>query len=281
MKACESYIEKIMESIDGELSEAEELELQQHMKSCEGCRALYESYRSIQNGILDMEEAPPAGLSGAVMGAIRQEKEKSSPIYYLKRAKFTLVAVAACLVVVVAGRFVDFGAAENASADTATMEMRAVAEEAAPEAPAEAPMAVAEGAALIPAYDGANTGETTTEEAPAEEAAESPETEAYAVEEAVEDKIGMSQPDSDIEAIRATLDALMQDGFSGDLVELFGFTEDMLYEKLPEAEKLELSDGTLVYRVSREQFERVISGMGYGAVVSTDTPGEDVFLYIG
>ena len=270
MKACESYIEKIMDSIDGLLNERDEQALQAHLAVCEGCRGLHESYRNIQDGILDLEEEPPDGLSGAVMSAIRQEKEKSSPIYYLKRAKFTLVALAACLVLVVAGKFVDFGSAETASADTAVMEMRAVAEEAVPEEPAEVPMAVAEGAALMPAYE-VGEEETAVSEAP----------EAYATEDAVEDKIGVGQTESDVETIKAVLDALMQDGLSGDLVELFGFTEDMLYEKLPETERLELSNGTMVYRVNREQFERVISGMNYGSVVSTDIPGEDVFLYIG
>ena len=272
MKACENYIERIMDSIDGVLSEQEEQALQAHLASCEGCRGLYQAHRNIQDGILGMEEEAPENLSRAVMSAIRQEKEKSSPLYYLKRAKFTLIAVAACLIVVVAHSFGGFGSS-GAEADSsgAVLEMRA-APEAAMEAPAAEPAEpeAGEGAAFMPTYDAV---EETEEFAVEEAAPKAPETELF------DEEIQEAQSDA-VWVMSSVLDAMTRDSYFGDLVELFGFTEEKLYEVFPEAEKLTLSQGAVVYLVSRDAFEDVYEEISFGSVVSTDEPGEDVFLWL-
>lgn len=275
MNACENYIDMILESVDGVLGETEEKALQEHLSCCEGCRALYESYGNIQNGILNMEEEAPEGLSEAVMGAIRQEKEKSSSIYYLKRAKFTLVAVAACLVIMVAGKFVDFSSASTGSvaSDNAAVEMRMM--DAAPETEdaQEAPMALAEGAALIPAYDeeADENEEFATEEATVEAPAEAAE---------AEDEFGAAQEETSVSAMKMVLSGLEQDGYSGDLVELFDMTEAQLLERFPQAEKLKLSTGDVVYRIARDDLNAVVGDLFIGNVVSTDSIGEDAFLWM-
>lgn len=275
MKACENYIDMILESVDGALSESAEQALQEHLSSCEGCCVLYESYLNIQNGILDMEEEVPEGLSGAVMGAIRQEKEKSSPIYYLRCAKFTLVAVAACLVIVVAGKFVDFSSAatESVVSDNATVEIRMM--DAAPETEEaqEAPMPLDEGAALIPAYD--EEAEETVEFATEEAAVEAPVEAAEA-----DDEFGVAQEENSISAMKKVLSGLELDGYSGDLVELLGMREIKLMELFPQAETLELSTGDVVYRIAREDLNTVVGDLFIGNVVSTDSVGEDAFLWL-
>ena len=267
MKACENYIEKIMESVDGMLSEAEEQALQAHLAQCEGCRGLYESYQNIQDGILSMEEDAPEGLTRAVMDSIRREKEKSSPIYYLKRAKFTLIALAACLVLVVAGNFVNFGsdATETVTtADVAPMEVM----KAQPEEPAEAPVAMAEAeTALIPAYDG--TADMAAEEpAAAEEEA------------AVDEEMAVEASDPILDEIRVILAALEEEGYTGDLVQLYDMTEQTVFEEFPQAEKLELSSGHTLYRVEWTEFDAVADKMHYGYIFSTQVIGDHAYLWL-
>lgn len=239
---CEKYIEIMMRELDGEATAAEKLELRGHLMNCERCRALYETYQNIDAGIMDMEEEAPEGLTEAVMGAVRQEKEKQSPLYFLKRYKFTVAAIAACFVLVVAGRGIGFGSAEEAdAASLARMEPEAAVEEA---APAEAAMPAPE-AALMPAYDGVEVAATVG-----------------SVDHA------------------AVLEALQKDHRSGDLVFLTGNTADDVFGLFGTIYILDIPDGYRVYRVLREDFEEVMDQLSFSDVVSTNPPGEDVYLYI-
>lgn len=249
MKACEEYIEKIVLSLDGELSEQEEKALEAHLGVCEGCRCLYRTYRNLDAGIQDMELEPPEGLVKSVMQEIRLEQEKTRPIYYIKRMKFSLVALAACLVLVVAGKFVS------------------LPQEAAPDTPASQPETMAaepetmEDTAWLPAHEEETAGEVMAETV-------------------MEDEMEIQGRSLTSEAMAHVLDALNRDGYRGDLVELFDMTEKEIYEKFPQAETLLISSGDRVYQISWEQFDAVEPEMNYGTVVSTDEVGDWVYLWI-
>lgn len=79
MKACEEYIEKIVLSLDGELSEQEEKALEAHLAVCEGCRCLYRTYRNLDAGIQAMELEPPEGLVKASCRRSGWSRRKPDP----------------------------------------------------------------------------------------------------------------------------------------------------------------------------------------------------------
>lgn len=243
---CENYIEIMMRELDGEATAQEKLELRGHMMNCERCRALYETYQNIDAGIDDLEEEAPEGLTEAVMGAIRQEQAKQKPLSFLKRYKFTVAAIAACFVLVVAGRGMGMG---SSTPESGTMEASALARmepETAQEeaAPAEAAMPAPE-AALMPAYD------------------------------AVEDTAIVGTVDH-----AAVLEALQKDNRTGDLVFITGNTADDIFGLFGTIYILDIPDGYRVYRVLREDFEEVMDQLVWSDVVSTNPPGDDVYLYI-
>lgn len=265
MKACDCYIDQIILSLDGALAQAEEKQLQEHMACCEGCRCLYETYRNIDAGLFQHEEEAPEGLSKSVMQQIRLEKEKSRPIYYLKRMKFSLTALAACLVLLVAGKV--FGTPDVVRDATEVQAQTPQTMAATAEAPA-----VAEDTALMPAYDG--TAEAAMEEKTTEI------TVAEAAEAQWDDGAMLQGRTGTSENFSAVLDALNRDGYRGDLVELFDMTEEEIYECFPQVETLVISSGDRVYQVSCEQFEQAEPDLAYGAVASTDEVGEWVFLWL-
>ena len=273
MTDCNQYMEYMMLSLDGALEPEQEEELRRHLEECPRCRALYHSYMEINEGILEMEEEAPEGLTAAVMGSIRREKEKASPVYFLKRAKFTVIAAAACLVLVVAGRGIGMGgstapaagetaqqarsepAAEAATADITEAAPVYVYEEETEEAAAEAEAQATEVPALMPAY----------EEGPAEAAAE----------EAAEDENTVGGVSA-----MGVLKALEADHRSGDLVVLSGSTTDDIFALFDTVWILDIPDGYRVYKVLREDFESVMDRLSWSDVVSTNPPGEDVYLYV-
>lgn len=276
MSACDAYLEKLLLSVDGELSSEEEEALQAHLKVCDRCRCLYSAYRDVQCGIVEMDETPPETLSASVMRQIRREKRSGKRS--IKNYRFTLLAAAACFVLVLAGKGLNFG---GSSANAMMTTEDAVAQEA---APAE----VADETALIPAYDPERMERTA--EAP-QAMAETAETEAtdedaapveYAVtEEAQDDPVdkvfGVGEASDALSELRLLLE---QKGYFGDLVEMQDMTEETLLEIFPECEKL-IIDAYVVYQVSCEDFEAVEPQMHYGTVVSTETLGDSVFLYLG
>lgn len=266
MNACEEYIEKMILSLDGGLSEQEELALQAHLAVCEGCRCLYETYRNIDMGILGMEEAPPEGLTRSVMQEIRLEKEKARPVYYLKRMKFSLTALAACLVLLVAGRFVGTPVEVRDTASTQAQIPETMA------AAADAP--VVEDTALMPGHD-----QTDIEHA-VEKTMETAQEEAEAEKMLMEDGAMLQGRIGNSEKMSAVLEALNRDGYRGDLVELFDMTEAEIYERFPQAETLLISSGDRVYQVSWEKFDLAEPDMNYGSVVSTEEIGDWVYLWI-
>lgn len=281
MKPCTDYIEKILSSIDGQLSDSEEQELQAHLAVCEGCRSLYSAYKEIDLGISAGEEEAPEGLSQAVMAAIHRESQERSPLHILKRARFTLIAAAAAVVILITGKHISFdlpitrsdttSAAAEACADNAPA---GGAEEACAEAPgAEAPVEEGYSGQLLPA--------TAAEEAP-QEAPETPwGQEAMTENEKVLGDDGMTDNSASTAttwSIQEVLDALEEDGCIGDLYPL-SMKEAELLELLPDCEKITLSSGPVVYQTTLEAHNAVSDRLK--PVPSAKAPeSETVFYYL-
>ncbi len=105
MKACEAYIDPMMRSVDGEMTAREEAALHRHLEDCPGCRAFYRDCLLLQQGLAGTEEEPPETLAPAIMRSIRREQRRYSPGAWLRRGRFTLLAAAAAVVLLIFARF--------------------------------------------------------------------------------------------------------------------------------------------------------------------------------
>jgi hypothetical protein len=93
MKSCEQYREEISALLDGELPEAESVQLRAHIAACPECRQVYDAFAALHGGLSTLEPAPDT-LAKSVMRQIRKPKTLRWQRY---------LAAAACLVLVCAG----------------------------------------------------------------------------------------------------------------------------------------------------------------------------------
>jgi len=70
MADCNKYLEWISAYIDGELSEAEQIELFVHLEACPACAQVLQAYQTLTFGIQDAEVDPPAHLADDIMAQI-------------------------------------------------------------------------------------------------------------------------------------------------------------------------------------------------------------------
>ena len=179
MMECEYYRELISCLVDGELSEAEEKELADHLNVCPECAALHAAFADLSSLIEeDMEDAPES-LCVNVMAELRRAEiiKKNRR----KSAVKAVLATAACAVfVIAAGRLGGFKAADTAVSytNTAVFDVAAMSEAETFAVPAEAP-------ADMPTETNTNTTGGTMFMAAA------PMAPAAAAEEAVEDGAAM------------------------------------------------------------------------------------------
>ena len=96
---CEQYQELISSMLDGELTPAEQAELEQHLSGCAECAALYGVFSGLSASLAADLVEPPASLSENVMASVRREGVLRRN---LRRPRTTaVVATAACLTLAV------------------------------------------------------------------------------------------------------------------------------------------------------------------------------------
>lgn len=98
---CDRCMELLALRPDGELSDEEERELEEHLAACPDCRAAGAQLAALRDAFPELEEVPvPEGFAQGVMDRIRAEASpKVIPLF--KRPQFrALAGLAACLVVV-------------------------------------------------------------------------------------------------------------------------------------------------------------------------------------
>ena len=115
---CEVYQELISRLLDEDLSPDEQRALQEHLKNCSECAALYRAFRAVSNAAGQDLEDPPERLHYNVMAAIRREEIRKKN--RLSRPVKAILTAAACLALLIgvsagAGVFRPKGAAGPAS----------------------------------------------------------------------------------------------------------------------------------------------------------------------
>lgn len=147
---CDEYLPLISGHLDGANSDFEEHRLQEHLQTCEACRALLSQMEQNDALLRNAAAEPPADLTDRIMRQVRKEKQRSSSS---KKRWIPIavsgVAAAALLGLVVWGAlpsiavFKGAGAADSAQYESATVAYAPTANEenaldaAAPEEAAE------------------------------------------------------------------------------------------------------------------------------------------------
>lgn len=100
---CEDAALLLSARLDGELSEAEERELNDHLAQCPACRALAEDLASLHASLSYLEDEPaPEGFAARVMERVRAETSEKKTIPLFKRPQVRAIAgLAACAVLCV------------------------------------------------------------------------------------------------------------------------------------------------------------------------------------
>ena len=103
MDACERYLNAIHELVDGTLGPIRRAELELHLESCDGCRALAADLQEIARSArsLDVLE-PPEHVWKSIAGRLRTERGMTEPSGALRRHRsMAMLAIAAALVLAV------------------------------------------------------------------------------------------------------------------------------------------------------------------------------------
>ena len=103
MMACERYLTAINELVEGTLGPLRRAELELHLETCEACAALLADLREIARATDSLEDlTPPAHVWTQVADQLRREGRVSAGARSaLLRPSYTMLALAAALVVVV------------------------------------------------------------------------------------------------------------------------------------------------------------------------------------
>ena len=103
MNACERYLNAIQELVDGTLGPIRRAELELHLETCDGCRALAADLREIARTArsLDILE-PPEHVWKSIAGQLRAERGATDTSRSLGRHQsMALLAIAATLVLAI------------------------------------------------------------------------------------------------------------------------------------------------------------------------------------
>lgn len=95
MTDCEKCREMISCLIDGELSQAEQSFVREHIASCPECRSVYDAFSAVSEQMHE-EEPLPDGLHEKIMSGIKAKPKKKTGIVWIK-----YLSVAACLALVI------------------------------------------------------------------------------------------------------------------------------------------------------------------------------------
>lgn len=101
MVSCDEMTELLSAALDGELSPAEQRELEDHLAHCPACRELAAALGDVHGGFAQLEDVPaPADLTDKVMAQVRAETPKGSKKLVPFRPAWVRRAagLAACLV---------------------------------------------------------------------------------------------------------------------------------------------------------------------------------------
>lgn len=130
MSRCEEYQELISRMLDGELTTRQRLSLEEHIRNCPDCAALYRAFSALSRQIGGDLEEVPLDLRENVMAEIRRENIRRKN--RIPRGVLGVLAAAACIAVIVGvslGVSPRLGGQISAAAYSSTAQKSAAAEE--------------------------------------------------------------------------------------------------------------------------------------------------------
>ena len=91
MRTCDEILELMSAALDGELTDSEQAELEEHLSHCSACSALFADLRELHQAAADLEDIPaPDGFAQGVMDRIAahpaQERPDSNVVPFPARA---------------------------------------------------------------------------------------------------------------------------------------------------------------------------------------------------
>ena len=103
MKACERYLNAIHERVDGTLGPIRRAELELHLESCDGCRALADDLQALAGAARSLGPlTPPERVWTELTAKLRAEgRVSAAPPGIVRRRSVAMLALAAALVLVV------------------------------------------------------------------------------------------------------------------------------------------------------------------------------------
>lgn len=100
---CDRALELLSARLDGALDDAERVELEEHLSSCEACRAAADELAAIHGIMPELLEEVPQGFHGRLMEKIAAEKVISFPVKKRHTAWKSWASLAAVFAVVLLG----------------------------------------------------------------------------------------------------------------------------------------------------------------------------------
>lgn len=246
----EEYIALMMKCIDGEASPEEQAALHTHLEQCEKCRVLYESYLEVDKAVQSTQEEPPDTLTDAVMNSIRREKSQNQPKNLFRRYRFTMIAVAAAVVVLVAAKM----------GGNLSFQNSAKAESSAAESAAE--MIAADTAEMTAEFRSGGTADTAAEAkaeaVPQMEDAAPAEEPAAAAEEAAAPN-GETVFDNGVKstAVRECTAAMKEAGYAGTVFFLSDTKVEDLEKVFPDLVERPLKNEIVIYEIQESEVQTV------------------------
>jgi anti-sigma factor RsiW len=124
--ACERYLDRIQDAVDGKLGSIRRADLDMHLGECESCRAFYDDLLRIRDAAASMPALPaPDGAWLQIAGRLRQEGRitAAAPRERARRSSVPVwLAAAAALVIAIGGSvlYITRSAPKTAPAAVAT-----------------------------------------------------------------------------------------------------------------------------------------------------------------
>ena len=121
MKACERYLNAINELVDGTLGPLRRAELDLHLETCDGCRALLADLQRIADtaGSLDQLEPSPRVWTGIADQLAKEGRVAGAPARGSYR-NYTVLALAAALVIAIGASLLMLASRDRGTPATTT-----------------------------------------------------------------------------------------------------------------------------------------------------------------
>lgn len=95
---CEEALELLSAALDGEITPAQQVQLDEHLAQCPACRALQAELLGIHEALGALETPAPAGLKAQIMASLPPQTSRTRAVYWRRWC-----AMAACAALVVLG----------------------------------------------------------------------------------------------------------------------------------------------------------------------------------